>query len=129
MNKKQFFYRIVVYTKQEKEVSVVDIENPENKVLLEPWLSQVFLLADGQHTILELSNYLKKFYDTPPENFEETLESAVNRLIESKVITLSDKKVSLPYYLASPIDTQDQEKSRRLMHEDGYYTDRGFGNE
>ena len=91
------------------------------KVPLEPWLGLVVSLADGQHTIGELVLHIARSYmGHPPDDLETTIESVVERLIESEVIKLSDKKVELPYYLSIPEEEQNSEKAKKQMLKDGY---------
>ena len=82
-----YFCRNNAYTKLtggDGEVALVDKRNPEETVKLEPWLGTIFLLADGQHTISELIDYLRDHYgDNPPEELEHTILSVLERLVES----------------------------------------------
>jgi len=120
MNNSQYFYRTVVFTQQDKQVFLADIEQPDKISPLEGWMGIVISLADGQHTIEELLAYLSQRYPEPPSNLEETLHSVIERLAEGKLLNLCDEKVSLPYYLASPIEQLDLDKARELMQQDGY---------
>ncbi|MDP7419266.1 MAG: hypothetical protein QF483_05245 [Gammaproteobacteria bacterium] len=106
-------------------MSLVDIFDPKKEALdFEPWLGIIVSLADGKHTIQELVDYLVSHYQgTPPSNLADTLESAINRLIETEMIKLSEGAIELPYYLAVPANVMDIEKAKRLMAEDGYPAD------
>ena len=77
-------------------------------------------LADGQHTLQDLIDYLSAQYDEPPTNLEETVVSVIERLIEGKMILLNENKVDLPYYLANPIEELDIDKAKKLIEKDGY---------
>jgi hypothetical protein len=44
----------------------------------------------------------------------------IERLVEGKIIQLSKDAVTLPYYLASPVEELDLERARNLVQEDGY---------
>ena len=90
-------------------MSLVDIFDPKKEALdFEPWLGIIVSLADGKHTIQELVDYLVSHYQgTPPSNLADTLESAINRLIETEMIKLSEGAIELPYYLAVPANVMD----------------------
>ena len=120
MNKSQYFYRCVAFTRKDNKVSLVDIYAPNNTTDLEEWLGIVISLADGQHTQQEFYDYIKSRYQFPPQKLEDTLESVFDRLIDSKMIKISDNKIELPYYLASPIEDIDIEKAKTMIEKDGY---------
>ena len=121
MDKTQYFYRTVIFSREGEQVALVDIENPSLKKELEPWFAVVVSLADGKHTLQELLDYLAARYQgSAPSNLEETVSSVVERLSEGKLIQTSDTPIALPYYLEHPIEAMDVEKARRLMAEDGY---------
>jgi hypothetical protein len=117
MDPSHYFYRNVVFSKQGKTISLVDIENPKVKgEVLESWFGAVLQLADGQHTVDQLLEYLSAQYNgSPPSNLKETVHSVVERLAESKFIVLIDKPVKLPYYLSAPVELLDLEKAKELM--------------
>jgi hypothetical protein len=119
LDKAQFFYRTAIFTRKAGKVALADINNPTDTTELEEWFGVVVSLADGQHTIKELIDHMGGQYQQPPERLEETLDSVIERLIEGKMIQLSEKEVELPYYLASPIEQLDIEKAKKLMKEDG----------
>jgi hypothetical protein len=56
----------------------------------------------------------------PPADFEKTVESVFERLVEGKLVIFSEESVELPYYLAEPIESLDIEKAKKLMIEDGH---------
>lgn len=118
--KAQYFYRTVVFTRQGNKVSLADIEHPEKTTDVEEWMGIIISLADGEHTLQELIDFMARQYQQVPEKLIETLESVVGRLVESNMIVLTDKPVKLPYYLAAPIEHLDLEKALRLIKEDGY---------
>lgn len=121
MNKTQYFYRTVIFSRQGKQVALANILNPEEVNPVEPWFGTVISLADGLHTVQELIDYLATLYPQgAPSNLEKTLDSVLERLVEGNLVRMSDSKVSLPYYLAEPIESLDLEKARKLVHEDGY---------
>lgn len=120
MNKSQYFYRTVVFTRQGNKVALADIYHPEKNTELEQWMGIVISLADGTHTLQELVDFMRSHYQQAPEKLEDTLESVVERLVAGKMIVLSEKTIQLPYYLASPIEQLDLEKAKLLMKEDGY---------
>ena len=117
MNNDQYFHRTAVFTRKNNQVALADINNPDQTSPLDEWLGIVVSLADGQHTIKELMDYMASRYSQPPENLFETIESVVKRLEEGNIVQLSDKSVELPYYLASPIEELDLEKARQLIKE------------
>ena len=121
MDRSKYFYRVLIFTKEGETVSVLDRFKENKKVPLEPWLGVVVSLADGQHTLGELVEYLSGSYmGPPPADLEETIESVVKRLVESEVIKLNDEAVTLPYYLSIPEEEQDVEEARKQMVKDGY---------
>ncbi len=122
MDKAQYFYRTVIFTRNTDDgVALVNIFNPSEKTPLEPWLGTVISLADGEHTFQELVEYMANNYPAgAPADLEKTLDSVFERLLDSGFIKMSETKVTLPYYLAEPIESLDIEKALKLIHEDGY---------
>ena len=122
MDKSQYLYRNVVISKQGDKVSIVDINDPDKEALtFEPWLGIVVAMADGQHTIEQLIGYLQKQYNgSPPDELERTIESVIERLIETDTVMLTDEAVDMPYYLSLPAELLDLDKARHLMAEDGH---------
>ena len=120
METHHYFYRCAVFTRKDNIIALADIYQPNKTSELEKWFGVVISLADGQHTLQELVDYMIKQYDQPPANFEETLDSVIERLVDGKLIKLSEKKIQLPYYLANPIEQLDIEKAKQLMEKDGY---------
>jgi hypothetical protein len=123
MDKSQYFYRNAVFSMQEDDkVSLIDANHLDAKTPpLEPWLSLVVSLADGQHTIQQLIEHLAGQYEgTSPRELERTIESVMERLTETDVIKLADQAVMLPYYLSLPVEKLDMEMAKRLMADDGY---------
>ena len=121
VDKKQYFYRTVVFTRKNDEVALANIHNSSEITPLEPWLGVVLSLADGQHTVDELFEYMRSHYQGMiPEKFENTLESVLERLFDSGFIKYGDEKITLPYYLADPIEDLDTDRAVELMQEHGY---------
>lgn len=120
MNNDSYFYRTAVISRRNQQVALADINNPEKITPLDEWLGTVMSLADGAHTINEMMTYLRSRYPQPPENLDETLQSVVERLLEGNLIALSEKVVTLPYYLAEPIELLDLDKARDLIRQDGH---------
>jgi len=120
MDNSQYFYRTAVFTQQNNQVSLADIEQPDKVSPLEGWMGIVISLADGEHTVQQLIDYMLQQYPEPPANIQETLHSVIERLEEGKLLKLCDEKVTLPYYLASPIEQLDLAKARQLIQDDGY---------
>ena len=120
MDKSQFFYRNVIFSKQGKTISLVDIENPKNiKEELEPWFAMVLQLADGQHTLEQLFQFMATQYNgMPPQNLEQTLISVVERMAETRLIMLTKEKTDLPYYLSMPYELLDVEKAKKELAKD-----------
>lgn len=80
----------------------------------------VISLADGKHTLQQLIDFMANQYQQKPDRLDDTLESVIERLLESNMLKLSAEAVELPYYLAAPIEQLDIEKARKLIKEDGY---------
>ncbi len=125
MDNSQYIYRTVIFTRRNNQVALADINQPENTSPLDEWLGTVVLLADGQHSIQELIDYLSKQYHEAPANLEKTLHSVIERLAEGNIIQLSDSAISLPYYLASPIEELEIEKAKELISKDNYKSGSG----
>lgn len=120
MNKARYFYRTVIFTRKAGIVALADINNPQESTKLEEWFGIVLSLADGKHTLQELTEFMAKQYQQKPERLDDTLESVIERLIESKMLKLAEKATELPYYLAAPIEQLDIEKAQKLIAQDGY---------
>lgn len=121
METNKYFYRNVIFTRKGGKVALVDIHNPEHTTDMEDWLGIVVSLADGQHTLQQLIDYMAAQYPaSAPTELAKTIESVVERLTEGKMIQLSDESVELPYYLSEPIEKLNLEQARQKMHEDGY---------
>ncbi len=120
MDKTKYFYRTVVFTRKNNKVALADINQPNHTTPLDEWLGIMVSLADGHHSIQEMVDYMIQRYQQPPSNLEKTLLSVIQRLIEGKIIQLSAEKISLPYYLASPIEELDIAKAKALILDDGY---------
>ncbi len=117
----KYFARTVMYARQGDAVVLVDVANGRKTKPLDPWLGRVFLLADGSHTVDELKLFVSRQYGgRSPAGLGETLDSVIERLVESKIIALTDEVVRLPYYLSRSADEQDLDEARRLMQEDGF---------
>lgn len=120
MNNDSYFYRTVVISRRDQQVALADIDNPEKITPLDEWLGTVISLADGAHTVNEMMSHMRSRYAQPPQNLDETLQSVVERLLEGNLIALSEKVVTLPYYLAEPIELLDLDKARDLIREGGH---------
>lgn len=120
MEDSTYFYRNVTFSKSKGKIYLIDIFKPDDDPEeLEGWLGLVLLMADGQHTIEELVDYLAtKYTDGAPPNLKDTIESVVKRMSENKFIMLTDIKTELPYYLSLPFEQLDIEKAKKLMTED-----------
>ncbi len=100
---------------------LVDKHDPEKTIPIEPWLGRVISLADGKHTIAELLDHVESSYKgLPPADLEKTLESVIDRLVNSQALQLADEAVTLPYYLTLPKEVLDAEKANKLMVKDGF---------
>ena len=79
-------------------------------------------LLHQRYTIQEMIGFMSRQYQQTPENLEKTLHSVIERLVEEKVIYISQRITTLPYYLALPIEELDVEKAKQLMIEDNYFS-------
>lgn len=120
MNNQHFFYRTAVFSRKEDQIALANINAPGETSPLDDWLGIVFSLADGQHSIGQLFDYMVKQYPQAPTNLEKTLISVIDRLIDGKIIAISDVAIELPYYLSMAVEELDIDKARLLMAEDGY---------
>ncbi len=117
MDTTQYFYRNSIISKKGNTISLADIDNPKQQgEVLESWFGIVMTLADGQHSIDELVQYMAAHYPQgAPHNLKDTLVSVVERLSDSRLIVLSKEKVELPYYLSAPIEQLDLDVARKQM--------------
>ncbi len=122
MDTSQFFYRNAIFSKQGKSIFLIDFEFPDKKQQeLEPWFAIVFQLADGQHTLEQLYQYIAMQYNgNTPQNLSDTLKSVVDRMIEGKLIVLTKKTTVLPYYLSMPYEMLDIEKAKKELSKDRF---------
>ncbi|MCK5881869.1 MAG: hypothetical protein KAG18_08330 [Sinobacterium sp.] len=121
MDTSQYFYRCALFQRTGEKVSLVDPFDRKLTTDLDPWLAMVVSLADGQHTIDELTSYVAGRYPNgQPDNLAKTLHSAIDRLIESKAIMLSASSIELPYYLETPADEHDVDDVKKMMLDDGF---------
>ena len=120
MNNEQYFYRTVIFTRRDNQIALADINQPDHVTPLDDWLGTVVSLADGNHSIQQLIDYVGAQYPEAPANLQETLHSVIDRLLEGKLIGLSDSAVTLPYYLAEPLEDLDLKVARTQIEEDGY---------
>ena len=122
MDTSQYFYRNALFSKQGKSIYLIDIDNPEKKQQeLEPWFGIVFQLADGQHTLEQLYQYLAMQYNgEAPQNLSDTLKSVVDRMIEGKLIVLTKQVTELPYYLSMPYEMLDIDKAKKELAKDKF---------
>ena len=122
MDTSQFFYRNAIFSKQGKSIFLIDFEFPDKKQQeLEPWFAIVFQLADGQHTLEQLYQYIAMQYNgNTPQNLSDTLKSVVDRMIEGKLIVLTKEATVLPYYLSMPYEMLDIEKAKKELSKDRF---------
>ena len=120
MDASQYFYRNVIFSKIGNQIAIVDLYDPKNREeITDQWLSMVIQLADGQHTVNQLVQYMAKQYNgNPPESLEKTLHSVIERLVQTKFVVLTNKALELPYYLSLPYEMLDLEKAKQLHQED-----------
>jgi len=116
----QYFYRNVTFSKSNGKVFLIDIADPDgDKEELDGWFGLVLLMADGQHTVDELFDFLStKYQGSPPDNLKDTIDSVIQRMSETKFIVLTDIKTELPYYLSLPYEQLDVDKAIGLMEQD-----------
>ena len=120
MNNEQYFYRRAIFTRKDNRIALADINQPDHITPLDDWLGTVVSLADGNHSIQQLIDYVGSQYPESPANLQETLHSVIERLLEGKLIGLSDSAVTLPYYLAAPLEDLDLKVARTQIEEDGF---------
>jgi len=120
LDKSYYFYRTVIFTRKAGIIALADINNPQESTALEEWFGVVISLADGKHTLQELTDFMRQQYQQAPSSLADTLESVIERLLEGKMIKLSEEAVELPYYLTAPVEQLDIKKAQALIKEDGY---------
>lgn len=116
----QYFYRNAIISKRNQQVFLIDIDEPTKATEpLDPWFGMIMMLADGHHTIDELVDLLAtKYQGGAPPNLKETIHSAMERMVQSKLIMLTEKPTDLPYYLKLPYEQLDIQKAKKIMMED-----------
>ena len=107
-----YFYRTACFTRQGHLISLADINNLNNQTMLDAWFSQIFALADGQHTVSELYLFLRKGYQTAPTSLRETIVSNLYRMVEGKLIRFSDEAVAIPYHVSDALNELDLTRAR-----------------
>lgn len=116
MDLSNYFYRTLVYSDVKGQVSLFEKLPPHSLIPLEPWLGLVIQLADGQHTLQELIDYVASRYQGDvPENYLKTMGSVIERLIESGAIALAETPRTLPYHLSMPKEHQDPVMAERSI--------------
>lgn len=121
MDKSQYFYRTVLFTRQQSQTLLLDANDLKTTTELEPWLGTAISLADGMHTVQQFIDYMASQYvGTPPEDLEKTIDSVFERLMEKEAIKLSPMPVGLPDYLVLPAEEQDLQEAKKQMLKDGY---------
>jgi hypothetical protein len=121
LDHKHYFKRNTVYKVEANIISVVDVRENNTVTPLDPWMGVVLSLADGQHTVAELIQYMAALYpDGAPDNLVDTLESVIKRLTDTDVIELTLRPSILPYYLRIPMDDQDPKQATDMMINDGF---------
>ncbi|WP_275100221.1 hypothetical protein [Sedimenticola hydrogenitrophicus] len=123
MELSNYFYRTLIYSEVKGQVHVYEKLPPHSLIPLDPWLGRVMQLADGQHTLQEMIDYVASQYQGDiPENYLKTIGSVIERLIETEAVALSQTPYTLPYHLAMPKEHQDPAVAERSMKEAGYPT-------
>lgn len=118
MQLSNYFYRTLIYSESNGQVHVYEKLPPHSPIPLDPWLGRVILLADGQHTLQEMIDYIASQYQgNIPDNYLKTIGSVIERLLESEAIALSETPCTLPYHLAMPKEQQDPALSEKSLKE------------
>ena len=111
----------MVFTREEEQVILLDVTNPNGAMPLDEWLGTIISLADGQHSVAHFIAFISSQYPAgPPDTLVENIEEMIEHLIDRQAIQLSEQPVELPYYLSMAAKDQDIEKARGLMVEDGF---------
>ena len=121
MDHSKYFSRSTVFTREDEQVILLDLSNPDGAIPLDEWLGSIISLADGQHTLAHYIAFISSQYPAgPPDTLAENIEAMFEHLLELKAIVLCDQALELPYYLSMAAKDQDMEKAKRLMIEDGF---------
>ncbi|MEN8171149.1 MAG: hypothetical protein ABFS08_13080 [Pseudomonadota bacterium] len=121
MDHAHYFKRNTVYKVEGDTVSLVDVHDNNTITPLDPWMGAVIALADGQHTIRQLMEYMAGQYPNGvPNNLAETIESVITRLTDTDVLELTPQPTTLPYYLSMPMDDQKPKIATEMMINDGF---------
>jgi hypothetical protein len=121
LNHSHYFSRTTVYRVAGDTVSLIDVHDNNAVTPLDPWMGAVIALADGQHTVAQLMQHMAGQYPNgAPANLAETIGSVIQRLSDSGALKLTPEAVTLPYYLAMPLDAQEPKLATELMVNDGF---------
>lgn len=121
MDHTHYFKRNTVYKVEGDTISLVDVHDNNTITPLDPWMGAVIALADGQHTIRQLMEYMAGQYPNDvPDNLAETIESVIKRLTDTEVLELTPQPTTLPYYLSMPMDDQKPKIATEMMINDGF---------
>lgn len=116
-----YFARTTVHRIGGEGVALVDVHDHNAITPLDPWMGAVIALADGQHTIAQLLHHMAGHYPHgAPATLGATIESVLQRLGESGALRVTPAPVTLPYYLALPLDAQEPKLATELMLNDGF---------
>lgn len=120
LDTKKYFYRNIIFSKQGQTISAIDIHNPNKaREEFDPWFGIVLQLADGQHNIDQLIQFMTTQYKgAPPHNLAETILSVVQRMADSRLIVLTEEPTELPYYLTMPYELLDIERAKKEIAAD-----------
>jgi hypothetical protein len=120
METSHYFYRNVIFSKQGKTISLIDIYHPKSeRKELDSWFGMILQLADGQHTVEQMIQFMGGQYNgIPPKNLRNTLVSVVDRMVKAKLIMLTEEPTDLPYYLSMPYEMLDIDKAKKKIAQD-----------
>lgn len=121
--KNKYFYRLAQWDWLDHENIHVTDNNAPRMITMDPWPQMIFLDSDGQKTIEEYIFELTGKYGRKqpiPEDLDNEVINLIEKLVNDKLIGLSDTKYELPYYIDLPKNKQNSDKARKLMLEDGF---------
>jgi hypothetical protein len=118
--REKFLRRNARYDLLGDQVVVADPRQPR-MVTLDPWLERIFEMADGEHTVDQVIEYLGNGYEGgAPAGLDQQITEIVNRLADAEFVELVAEPAPLPFYLSEPVSKQDPKKAKAAMLKDGF---------
>ena len=119
-----YFSRTTPWSRLGDQIVAHDSITPQapRMVTMEPWHQQVFLAADGEHTIGEFVDHMSKLYEGgAPPGLREQIHEIVGVLVDEGILRVHKEPETLPPYIAEEHFEQPPETRKKQMEEDGFF--------